>query len=107
STLPNFQRTRGVLRFMANVVSVLWQARARDPLILPGRVPIADERIKASVIYPLDSAYSAVVDSEVDGDGSLPARMEANPSRRLSQARAATRTTRSIFLCSAPTVGQP
>ncbi|MER9240679.1 DUF499 domain-containing protein [Mesorhizobium sp. M0633] len=107
STLPNFQRTRGVLRFMANVVSVLWQARARDPLILPGRVPIADERVKASVIYPLDPAYSAVVDSEVDGEGSLPARMEANPSRRLSQARAATRTTRSIFLCSAPTVGQP
>jgi hypothetical protein len=43
----------------------------------------------------------------VDGDGSLPARMEANPTRRISQARAATRAARAVFLCSAPLVGQP
>lgn len=107
STLDKFQKTRGVLRFMANIVSVMWSARTRDPLILPGRVPIADARVKASVIYPLDPAFSAVVDSEVDGEGSLPARMETAPSRRISQARAATRAARAVFLCSAPTVGQP
>ncbi|TPJ27151.1 DUF499 domain-containing protein [Mesorhizobium sp. B2-8-3] len=107
STLDNFQRTRGVLRFMANVVSVLWQQRTRDALILPARVPLADERVKASAIYPLDPAYSAVIDSEVDGDGSLPARMESVTTRRISQARAATRAARAVFLCSAPTVGQP
>ncbi|MGN6772552.1 MAG: DUF499 domain-containing protein [Rhizobiaceae bacterium] len=107
ATLDNFQRTRGVLRFMANVVSVLWQQRTRDPLILPARVPLSDERVKASAIYPLDPAYSAVIDSEVDGEGSLPARMESNTTRRISQARAATRSARAVFLCSAPTVGQP
>jgi len=107
ASLEKFQRTRGVLRFMANVVGVLWQAQARDPLILPARVPVAHERVRASVLYPLDPAFSAVVDKEVDGDGSLPARMEANPSRRISQARAATRAARSMFLCSAPLVGQP
>ncbi|MBX6376760.1 MAG: ATPase, partial [Acetobacteraceae bacterium] len=48
-----------------------------------------------------------VVDAEVDGDGALPARMEANPTRRISQARAATRAARAVFLCSAPTVGRP
>lgn len=107
STLEKFQKTRGVLRFMANVVSVMWNMRTRDPLILPARVPIADERVKASVIYPLDTAFSAVVDSEVDGTSSLPARMETVPNRRISQARAATRAARAVFLCSAPTVGQP
>ena len=107
ASLEKFQRTRGVLRFMANVVGVLWQAQARDPLILPARVPVAHERVRASVLYPLDPAFSAVVDKEVDGDGSLPARMEANPSRRISQARAATRAARAVFLCSAPLVGQP
>ncbi|SHJ89943.1 hypothetical protein SAMN05444159_1837 [Bradyrhizobium lablabi] len=107
STLDKFQKTRGVLRFMANVVSVLWQARTRDPMILPARVPVADARIKASVIYPLDSAFSAVIDSEVDGEGSRPARMETNTTRRLAQARAATRAARAVFLCSAPKVGQP
>jgi hypothetical protein len=43
----------------------------------------------------------------MDGDGSLPARMEANPTRRISRARAATRAARAVFLCSAPLVRQP
>jgi predicted AAA+ superfamily ATPase len=102
SSLEKFQRTRDVLRFMANVVGVLWQAQARDPLILPARVRVAHERVRVSVLYPLDSAFAAVVDREVDGDGSLSARIEANPTRRISQARAATRAARAVFLCSAP-----
>lgn len=107
ASLEKFQRTRGVLRFMANVVGVLWQAQAHDPLILPARVPVAHERVRASVLYPLDPLFGAVVDKEVDGESSLPARMEANPTRRISQARAATRAARAVFLCSAPLVGQP
>jgi len=86
ASLEKFQRTRGVLRFMANVVGVLWQERTHDPLILPARVPVAHERVRASVLYPLDPAFGAVIDKEVDGDGSLPARMESNPTRRISQA---------------------
>jgi len=31
--------------------------------------------------YPLDPQFGSVVDKEVDGDGSLPSRMESNPSR--------------------------
>lgn len=107
ASLDKLQRTRGVLRFMANAVGVLWHAQARDPLITPARVPIANERVRASVLYPLDPAFSAVIDREVDGDGSLPMRMEANPSRRISQARAATRAARAVFLCTAPLSGQP
>jgi uncharacterized protein len=107
ASLDKFQRTRGVLRFMANVVGVLWHSQTRDPLITPARVPIAHERVRASVLYPLDPAFSAVIDREVDGEGSLPMRMEANPSRRISQARAATRAARAVFLCTAPLAGQP
>lgn len=107
ASLEKFQRTRGVLRFMANVIGVLWHAQARDPLITPARVPVAHERVRVSVLYPLDPAFGSVVDKEVDGEGSLPSRMEANPSRRISQLRAATRSARAVFLCSAPLVGQP
>lgn len=106
ASLPNFQRTRGVLQFMANVIGVLWHERTSDPLITPGRVPVAHERVRASILYPLNPAFGAVVDREVDGPGSLPAQKEANPQRRISQARAATRAARAVFLCSAPLVGQ-
>jgi hypothetical protein len=107
ASLEKFQRTRGVLRFMANVVGTLWQAQTSDPLITPGRVPIAHERVRASVLYPLDSHFSAVVDKEVDGDSSLPARMEVNPTRRITQLHAATRAARAVFLCTAPSAGRP
>jgi hypothetical protein len=107
ASLEKFQRTRGVLRFMANVVGTLWHAQVQDPLITPARVPIAHERVRASALYPLDPNFNAVVDKEVDGEGSLPARMEANPSRRISQLRAATRAARAVFVCSAPLVGRP
>jgi len=107
ASLERFQRTRGVLRFMANVVGVLWAERTPDPLILPARIPVSHERVRAGVLYPLDGAFGAVVDGEVDGAGSLPVRMEANPQRRIAQARAATRAARAVFICSAPRVGQP
>ena len=107
ASLEKFQRTRGVLRFMANVVGVLWHARVSDPLITPARIPVSNERVRASVLYPLDSGFAAVVDKEVDGESSLPSRMESNPTRRMSQVRAATRAARAVFLCSAPLVGQP
>ena len=107
ASLEKFQRTRGVLRFMANVVGTLWQAQVNEPLITPARVPIAHERVRASVLYPLDPNFNAVVDKEVDGDSALPARMEANPTRRISQLRAATRAARAVFICSAPLVGRP
>jgi hypothetical protein len=107
ASLEKFQRTRGVLRFMANVVGTLWQMQVSDPLITPARVPISHERVRASVLYPLDANFNAVVDKEVDGESSLPARMEANPSRRISQLRAATRAARAVFICSAPLAGRP
>lgn len=107
ASLDKFQRTRGVLQFMANVIGVLWQARVPDPLITPARIPVANERVRASVLNPLDTGFGAVIDREVDGVGSLPDRMEVNPARRISQQRAATRAARAVFLCTAPLAGQP
>jgi hypothetical protein len=107
ASLEKFQRTRGVLRFLANVVGVLWHNNSREPVITPARVPVSNERVRASILYPLDPAFAAVVDREVDGDGSLPDRMEINPARRISQQHAARRAARSVFLCTAPLAGQP
>ncbi len=42
-------------------------------------MPVAHERVRASVLHPLDPAFAAVVDREVDGDGSLPAPYGGEP----------------------------
>ncbi len=93
---------------MANVIGVLWHAQTRDPLITPARVPVAHERVRASVLYPLDPAFAAVVDKEVDGDGSLPARMEANPTApHLADARRDAARLAPCSCATAPLVGSP
>jgi hypothetical protein len=104
--LARFQRTRGVLRFMANVIGVLWHGESKEPLILPGRLPVGHERVRASVLYPLDPAFAAVIDREVDGDGSLPAQIEAaKPTARITRDRAMRRAARAVFMATAPQAG--
>jgi hypothetical protein len=106
ASLEKFQRTRGVLRFMANVIGVLWHARSQEPLILPGRLPVGHDRVRASILYPLPPAFAAVVDREVDGDGSLPAQIEAaKPTARITRDRAMRRAARAVFLATAPQEG--
>ncbi|MBQ6523654.1 MAG: DUF499 domain-containing protein [Atopobiaceae bacterium] len=102
STLDNFQRTRGVLRLMATVIHKLWDANDADPLIMPGSIDYSDGRIKEEVFQYLDPAWNAVVDGDVDGEGSMPAQIDNTPGR-FSRSRAARRVARTVFLGSAPT----
>ena len=45
SSIPQFQRTRGVLRVMANCISRLYRSEDPAPLIMPGGMPFSDNRI--------------------------------------------------------------
>ncbi|MGI6230714.1 MAG: DUF499 domain-containing protein [Tractidigestivibacter sp.] len=101
STLENFQRTRGVLRLMATIVHNLWEANDADPLIMPGSVDFSDSRIGEEIFQYLDPAWNAIVDTDVDGSGSIPAAIDRNNSR-FSRPMAARRVSRTIFLGSAP-----
>lgn len=105
--LEKFQRTRGVLRFLASAIGVLWHQRPRDPLITAARLELAHERIRAALLHPLDPGFAAVLDAEVDGERSLPRELERNPSRRIARAQAATRVARALFLATAPRAGSP
>lgn len=102
STIPRFQRTRGVLRMMATVIHNLWEANDADPLIMPGSVNFSDQRVTEEIFQYLDPAWNAVVDNDVDGEGSTPASIDKQ-NGRFRQPRASRRVARAIFLGSAPT----
>lgn len=104
ATLSQFQRTRGVLRFMANVIYALWRSETNEPLILPGSLPLSDQRLRSSALHPLQPAYAAILDSEIEGDNSLAQRVDASK-RRFGEIRAATRAARAIFMATAPHAG--
>ncbi|MBI2692601.1 MAG: ATP-binding protein [Solirubrobacterales bacterium] len=104
STLERFQRTRGVLRLMSTVIHALWRGNDQSPLIMPGSLPIADKDVNAEVTQYLQDNWKSVVDADVDGDNSEPAKIDKE--KPLFGQRAVTRRlARTVFLGSAPTTG--
>jgi predicted AAA+ superfamily ATPase len=101
STIEEFQRTRGVLRLMAAVIHGLWSSNDRSPLILPGTIPLGKTRVRNELTKYVGDVWNAVVDSDVDGDSSAPARLDRQVDR-FGQAQAAERLTRTIFMATAP-----
>ncbi len=101
STLPRFQRTRGVLRLMATVVESLWRSNDQAPLIMAGGIPLTDPSVRDELQQMLEDRWDAVITEEVDGDESRPARIE-HRKLRLGQRRVCRRLTRAIFISSVP-----
>jgi len=102
STLINFQRTRGVLRLMAAVTHSLWRQGDRSPLILPSSIPIDDPRVRAELTRYLPDNWDPIIEVDVDGPNSLPARLDSEQPN-LGRFSACRRVARTIFLGSAPT----
>lgn len=68
-TIPEFQRTRGVLRLLADVISDLYQAKNNDPLIQSGSVNLSAAPVRGELIKHTGSGnvFHSVVDSDISG----------------------------------------
>ena len=101
STLRSFQRTRGVLRFMATVIHSLWEKGDRHPLILPAHVPMDDPRVRTELMRYLPENWLPVIERDIDGVNSLPLKIDGEVPN-LGKYSACRRVARSIYLGSAP-----
>lgn len=101
STLPKFQRTRGVLRLMARLVHTLWRDNDRDLLVMPGSIPLYDNAVRTELIKYLPQGWDPIVDKDIDSDQSEPRKIDA-ATPALGSLQACRRAARTIFLGSAP-----
>ena len=101
STLDKFQRTRGVLQYMAIVIHRLWNSDNRDALIMPGSLPLEDGNVRNKSIHYLPQGWEPVIEREVDGPRSEPYSIDGHDTR-FGSVQAARRAARTIFLGSAP-----
>jgi len=101
STLERFQRTRGVLRFMAAVIHQLWAQGDQSLLIMPGTVPLDSMQVSKEILRYLPDTWSAVFDTDVDGVDSKPFHLDESVPN-LGRYNAARRVARTIFIGSAP-----
>lgn len=103
STLDKFQRTRGVLQYMALVIHRLWNDNNQDALIMPGSLPLDDSTVRHKSIHYLPQGWEPVLEKEVDGARSEPVHLDGRDTR-FGSVQAARRAMRTIFLGSAPAV---
>ena len=101
STLEKFQRTRGVLQYMAIVIHRLWNSDNKDALIMPGSLPLEDSNVRNKSIQYLPQGWEPVIEREVDGTRSAPYDIDGHHTL-FGGVQAARRTARTIFLGSAP-----
>ncbi len=101
STLDKFQRTRGVLQYLAIVIHRLWNSDDKDALIMPGSLPLDDAVVRNKSIHYLPNGWEPVIESEVDGPRSTAADIDGHDTR-FGSVQAARRVARTVFLGSAP-----
>lgn len=103
--LPDFQRTRGVLRLMAAVIHKLWMDGDANPMIMPGSLPLYAAGVRDELTRYLGANWNAIIDSEVDGPNSVPFKTD-QATQSYGQQAASRKLARAIMLGSAPSQGQ-
>lgn len=105
SSLERFQRTRGVLRLMSTVIHALWNIENDTAsLIMPGSIPLSVGRVNSELTSYLPDSWKAVIDADVDGPNSEPARVDvAKP--LFGQRSLTKRLARTVFFGAVPTIG--
>ncbi len=101
STLDRFQRTRGMLRLMATVISDLWDRGDSSLLIMPGTLPMDSGAVVSEMTKYLDDRWEPIIRSDVDGPHSLPLRIDQQRPN-LGKYSATRRVARTTYVGSAP-----
>lgn len=104
-SLEKFQKTRGVLRLMAQVIHELWMNNDPSVMIMPGNVSISSPRVEPELLHYLDTNWQAIIAGDIDGSGSTPFKID-QAAPNLNRYSATRRVARTIFMGSAPMHGQ-
>lgn len=67
STIPNFQKTRGVLRLLAQTIRELWRTKPKDCFVIcPHHVNLGDEQLANDLTSRLDRPqYKQVIEADI------------------------------------------
>ncbi len=100
-TLPNFQRTRGVLRILGMVLADLFASNSHDPLILPGHFSLVPGDLRNELVRVLENpAFNNVIDSDIAGPDAKTLSVDNGMGHEHARFHPAKRTATTIFLWS-------
>jgi hypothetical protein len=100
ATIPTFQRTRGALRLLAEVVSDLFKKEHSSPLIQPAHINLADSSIRREFVKHIGNAFEGVIASDIDGPAAKAPKIDREMGTEYSKFKVATGLATSIFFYS-------
>lgn len=100
STFPNFQRTRGVLRLLGQLVSELYQAQHPAPLILPAHLTLANTAVREEFLRHIGNEYQGVIAADISGPDAKAERIDREMGSEYARFGVASGLARAIFFAS-------
>ena len=101
-SLERFQRTRGVLRLMAQAVHELWMNNDPSVMIMPGSMAVGSARVESELLHYLDVSRQSIIVGDIDGPESIPYKIDRS-APNLNRCSATRRVARAVFMGTAPT----
>lgn len=97
-TFPEFQRTRGVLRLLGQVVAELYQQQHPAPLIQPCHVNLNNSAVREELLRHIGNEYHGVITSDIGGPTAKAERIDQEMGSEYARFKVATGLARAIFL---------
>jgi hypothetical protein len=101
-TIPEFQRTRGVLRLLADVIANLYQAKDNEALIQSGSVNLGASAVRGELVKHTGSpsVYISVIDSDISGSHAKAPEIDRQLGSEYAKESVSEKLARAVFLCS-------
>jgi len=99
-SIPDFQRTRGVLRLLAYVVSDLYNRKDNEPLIQSCGVNLGTSEIRGELVKYAGSAFHSVVDSDIAGPDAKSPEIDRSLGSEYAKESVAEKLAKAIFMYS-------
>ncbi len=97
STFPEFQRTRGVLRLLAQMVAELYNPQHLAPLIQPGHVNLSNPAVRGEFLRHIGNEYQGVIASDIDGPNAKAEKIDREMGSEYTRFGIASSLARAIF----------
>ncbi len=100
-SLERFQRTRGVLRLMAQAIHELWMNNDPSVMIMPGSMAVGSARVESELLHYLELSWQSIIAGDIDGPDSIPYEIDRSVPN-LNRCSATRRIARAVFMGTAP-----
>jgi hypothetical protein len=101
-TIPEFQRTRGVLRLLADVISNLYQSKDNEALIQSGSVNLGASAVRSELVKHTGSGnvFHSVIESDISGSQAKAPEIDRQLGSEYAKESVSEKLARSVFMYS-------